>query len=59
MPADHPLLLSPNEAARLLSISRSTLYVLMERDEIPSVKVGGSRRIRRSALEAYVEGLGE
>lgn len=31
---------SPAEAARLLSISRSTLYTLIARDELHVVKIG-------------------
>ena len=52
-----PLLLPPAEAARLLSVGRSTLYELMESGAIPFVKIGRSRRIRREALEAYIEAL--
>jgi excisionase family DNA binding protein len=38
------LLVSPAEAANLLSVGRSTLYVLMQSGELASLPVGGSRR---------------
>lgn len=51
------LLLTPLEAAEILSISRSLLYDLIMRKRIFSVKVGGARRIPLRALHAYVDGL--
>ena len=54
---DAPLLYTPTEAAKLLSIGRSSLYELMADGTIPSVKIGSSRRIRRTDLEAYVDSL--
>lgn len=36
---------SPAEACAFLSLSRSTLYLLMTRGEIPYRKIGDSRRI--------------
>ncbi|MFF9591841.1 helix-turn-helix domain-containing protein [Streptomyces sp. NPDC014646] len=55
-PADR-LLYRPEEAAELLSIGRSTLYELMTAGLLEYVKLGRCRRIRRSALEQYVDGL--
>ncbi|GAA2409883.1 hypothetical protein GCM10010433_05790 [Streptomyces pulveraceus] len=55
-PADR-LLYRPEEAAEVLSIGRSTLYELMTAGLLESVKLGRCRRIRRSALEQYVNGL--
>ncbi|MFH8518250.1 helix-turn-helix transcriptional regulator [Streptomyces gelaticus] len=51
------LLYRPEEAAALLSIGRSTLYELMTAGLLEYVKLGRCRRIRRSALEQYVDGL--
>lgn len=51
------LLLRPEEAAEVLSLSRATIYALMASGAIASVKIGRSRRISRDALEAYVAGL--
>jgi len=47
-------LLRPEEAAQFLKISRATLYVLMERGQIPSVRVGRARRIPSEALKKWL-----
>lgn len=51
------LLLTPLEAAEILSISRSLLYGLIMQKRIFSVKVGGARRIPLQSLQAYVDSL--
>ena len=59
-PQDLPhrkLLLTPEEAAQLLSISRSLLFSLLASRQIFSVKVRGTRRIPLLALQTYVEHL--
>ncbi|MDA1258028.1 MAG: excisionase family DNA-binding protein [Chloroflexi bacterium] len=48
------LLLTPEEAARRLSVGRSHLYLKIASGEIESVRIGRSRRIPRHALDAYV-----
>ena len=53
------LLLRPTEAAVVLSLGRSKVYELMRLGLLPSVKIGGARRIPRSALAEFVSGLGE
>ena len=55
--ADQPLLYSVREAARLLAIGVSAVTELIARGEIESVKIGASRRITRSGIEAYVQHL--
>ena len=49
------LLLTPEEAARRLSIARSSLYELVLTGEIESLKIGRSRRIPIDALTAFIE----
>jgi excisionase family DNA binding protein len=49
-----PLLVSIDEAARLLACSRTTLKVLIRRGEIRALKVGRLTRIPRRLLEEYV-----
>jgi len=51
------LLLTPGEAATMLSISRTLLYRLIMHKRIYSVKVGGARRIPLKALAEYVDSL--
>jgi excisionase family DNA binding protein len=49
------LLLTPEEAARALGVSRAKLYPMLMRRQIASIRIGGSRRIPLSALQQYVE----
>ena len=51
------LLYSPVEAARVLGIGRSTLYVLLADGTIPSVRIGTSRRIRAADLATWTARL--
>lgn len=48
------LLVTVTEAGRVLAISRSKVYELMDAGYIPSVNIGRSRRIRVSDLESFV-----
>lgn len=50
-------LLTPAEVARVLKVSRSKVYQMVARQELPSVRVGALRRIRPADLEAYLESL--
>ena len=52
-----PLLLTPEDVAAALSWGRTKTYRLIHQGTIPSVLVGGSRRILARDLEAYVERL--
>jgi excisionase family DNA binding protein len=51
------LLCTPVEAAHALGVSRSTIYVLMAGGNLPSVRIGASRRIPAEGLRRYIEGL--
>lgn len=42
------------EAARLLSLSRSHVYELIQSGKIDSIKIGRSRRITANQLELYL-----
>jgi excisionase family DNA binding protein len=59
MPVEAPekrkLLVSPQEAAEMLGINRSTLYQLLMRGDIVSFKIGRARRIPVKALEEWIE----
>ena len=50
-----PLLVRVEEAARLLSLSRSTIYEMLDRGELPSIRCGAARRIPLAALRTWVE----
>jgi excisionase family DNA binding protein len=61
MTAEHApvirLLLTPEEAADRLSLSRTTVYELIRTGELRSVKIGRARRVPVVALQDYVDGL--
>lgn len=50
-----PLLVSARAAADLLGISKTLMYQLLGRGEIPSVRIGSSRRVAVDDLRVYVE----
>jgi excisionase family DNA binding protein len=52
-----PLLLRPEQVARLLNVGRSKVFDLIRSGELRSVKSGGSRRISATALREYVDRL--
>jgi excisionase family DNA binding protein len=52
-----PLLLTPEEAATVLRLGRTTVYALMKAGELRAVHIGRSCRLSRSELERYVRGL--
>jgi len=48
-------LLKGNEVARLLNVSRSFAYLLMQTGHIPTVRLGRSIRVRPQDLVEYIE----
>jgi excisionase family DNA binding protein len=55
MDADGVVLVTPEEAARRLSLGRTTVYVLISSGALASVRIGRSRRVPVVALDRYVE----
>ncbi len=51
------LLLTPEEAAAVLSLGRSKVYELISDGRLASVRIDASRRIPAQALAEFVEGL--
>jgi excisionase family DNA binding protein len=51
------LLLTPEDAADLLSIGRSKVYELIGDGRLASVRIDASRRVPMSALLEFVESL--
>ena len=49
------LLISIEEAARVLSLSRQKTYALANSGELPSVRIGRSIRIRYDLLPAWLD----
>jgi len=56
-PLSTPLLLSVEEAAAQIRISRTRMFGLIRRGKVLSVMVGGSRRVPYDSLRAYVDQL--
>ena len=52
-PEGMPILIDVNEAQRLLAISRSAVYRLIEAERLHPVKVFGSMRLRRKEVEEF------
>ena len=52
-----PLLLTPEEAATVLGLGRTTIYALMKAGDLRPVHIGRSCRISRAELERYVRRL--
>jgi len=52
------MLYRTEEAASLLSISRTAVYGLIRDGKLRAVKIGGRRRIPHSSIEDYVRQLG-
>lgn len=62
--ANHPstastecVLLTPEQAARRLGISRWKLYDLLRRGALPSVRIGSCRRIPTHSIDEFVAAL--
>lgn len=57
MDSTSKLLLRVTEAAEQLSIARSKAYAMVQRGELPSVRLGKSVRVPQNALSDYVARL--
>lgn len=55
--AQAPTLMTVNDAAKHLSISRSSIYRLIRAGELETIHIGRSTRIVRKDLGAYVSSL--
>jgi excisionase family DNA binding protein len=55
--ADDALLVTPEEAAKLLRVGRTTVYALMKVGDLRPVHIGRSCRLSGAELERYVNGL--
>jgi excisionase family DNA binding protein len=51
------VLLRPEEAAKALGVSRTTVFELIRSGALRSVKIGAARRVSATALADYVAAL--
>jgi excisionase family DNA binding protein len=49
-----PVLVTVEEAARILSIGRTACYMLVLKGKLQSVKIGRSRRVVLSSLQEFI-----
>lgn len=49
-----PIAVSPDEAARLAGIGRTTLYAALAKGDLPSIKIGTRRLIRVDAIREWL-----
>jgi excisionase family DNA binding protein len=54
---EEKLLYTLADVAAALSVSRSKVYELVRSGALPSVRIGGSRRVRGEDLATYVDSL--
>lgn len=54
-PTDDIVLLSVPECAETLGMSRAWVWQRISRGELPSCKLGSSRRVPRSALREWIQ----
>lgn len=50
-----PDLLNPKQLAEYLQLSQRTVYRLLERGDLPAVKVGGQWRFRKAAVDEWLD----
>jgi excisionase family DNA binding protein len=48
-------LMSPEEVAECLGLGRTSTYRLLATGEIPCVRIGRLRKVRRSDVDAFIE----
>ncbi|CAL99593.1 helix-turn-helix domain-containing protein [Saccharopolyspora erythraea] len=51
------LLLTVEQAARRLSVGRTTMFKLIKSGDVDSVRIGHARRVPAEALTAYINRL--
>lgn len=51
------LLLTPEEAAEVLRVGRTTIYALMKAGDLHGIHIGRSCRLSRAELERYVRNM--
>lgn len=49
-----PIAVSPDEAARLAGIGRTTLYAALAKGDLPSIKIGTRRLIMVDAIKDWL-----
>jgi excisionase family DNA binding protein len=48
-------MMTANEVAAFLKVHRATVYRLVQRKELPSLRVGRDHRFRRAEIDEWIE----
>lgn len=51
------VLYSVRETAKLIAVSERSVYNLLERGELKSIRIGGRRLVRRDELDSFINRL--
>ena len=54
VPLASKIMYRPEEAAALMSVSRTAIFGLIRSGDLETIKIGGRRRIPRSSIDAYI-----
>jgi len=57
--SEMPMLFTPVQAAKIMNISRSHVYSMMNKGELGSVNIGRCRRITIGQMNEFIESLTE
>jgi excisionase family DNA binding protein len=52
-----PILFSPAQTAKMMSISRSKVYELINNGKLNSLRIGRSRRISNNQIQTFINNL--
>jgi excisionase family DNA binding protein len=55
--SDLPILYTAEEVADILHIGRSTVFKLMQKNQLESIRLGRSRRIPLDAIQDFIANL--
>ena len=55
--SDLPILFTATQVAKIMGISRSQVYVLLNKRSLGSVHIGRSRRITRGQVDEFIANL--
>lgn len=55
--SDLPMLFTPVQAAKIMGVSRSQVYVLMNQGRLGSVNIGRCRRITTNQMHEFIDSL--
>ena len=55
---DLPVMFDMKTVAKILSVSRSTVYELLRTEQLDAVRLGRARRVSQNQLASYINRIG-